>query len=459
MTTIVTRSNKGSPLSYTEMDNNFINLNTDKVETSNPQTTGSLQHNGNVNLTGTGARITGDFSNATLSNRVMFQTSTTNGSTTLQAIPNGTGNISQLVAAGGSDTANNSQARLDLRGDVGEVQVVSSKIGTGTYLPMTFYVGGLERMRIDTNGRVGFGVNPINSGVSFHIAGDIGVGNPTRNQVTSAALAMRTSDDPGDNTRAKVVLGTTAGASSSDSYISFHTNQYGISSGERMRIDSSGNVGIGAASSGNKLEVSGSIKSSAWFLGSRGTSGLAALATAANTSSGGVIVVRDDAASFNASGIEFYTGTQERVRIGSAGQLGIGGANYGTAGQVLTSNGPSSAPSWASSGTFKTSASAPHTPAAGETLTRAHGLGFAPTSCQLVFECVVADAGYAVGERTYPIGVWNGTSTFFLGMFSDATNCYVKCSPSVWVFIVHKTTGNAVTPTANAWKYYFVGLQ
>lgn len=37
----------------------------------------------------------------------------------------------------------------------------------------------------------------------------------------------------------------------------------------------------------------------------------------------------------------------ERFRIGSAGQLGIAGANYGTSGQVLTSGGSSAAPSWA----------------------------------------------------------------------------------------------------------------
>jgi hypothetical protein len=36
----------------------------------------------------------------------------------------------------------------------------------------------------------------------------------------------------------------------------------------------------------------------------------------------------------------------ERLRIASAGQIGIGGTNYGTSGQVLTSNGASAAPSW-----------------------------------------------------------------------------------------------------------------
>lgn len=41
------------------------------------------------------------------------------------------------------------------------------------------------------------------------------------------------------------------------------------------------------------------------------------------------------------------TGGSERVRVASAGQIGIAGANYGTAGQVLTSGGASAAPSWA----------------------------------------------------------------------------------------------------------------
>jgi hypothetical protein len=36
----------------------------------------------------------------------------------------------------------------------------------------------------------------------------------------------------------------------------------------------------------------------------------------------------------------------ERVRVGPAGQIGIGGANYGSTGQVLTSAGGSSAASW-----------------------------------------------------------------------------------------------------------------
>ena len=46
--------------------------------------------------------------------------------------------------------------------------------------------------------------------------------------------------------------------------------------------------------------------------------------------------------------IAFRTDGGERLRIGPVGQLGIGGANYGTSGQVLTSAGSGSAVQWAS---------------------------------------------------------------------------------------------------------------
>ena len=45
--------------------------------------------------------------------------------------------------------------------------------------------------------------------------------------------------------------------------------------------------------------------------------------------------------------IRFATGNAERLRIGDSGQIGIGGANYGNSGQVLTSGGSSGAVSWA----------------------------------------------------------------------------------------------------------------
>ena len=53
--------------------------------------------------------------------------------------------------------------------------------------------------------------------------------------------------------------------------------------------------------------------------------------------------------------VSFYTnGNSERLRIGSAGQIGLSGANYGTSGQVMTSQGGSAAPQWATPGGTET---------------------------------------------------------------------------------------------------------
>ena len=54
--------------------------------------------------------------------------------------------------------------------------------------------------------------------------------------------------------------------------------------------------------------------------------------------------------------MKFYTGTNERVRVETNGEIGIGGANYGTAGQVLTSQGPGNAVQWAAASSISAGA-------------------------------------------------------------------------------------------------------
>jgi hypothetical protein len=115
---------------------------------------GSFGIQGNLTFTGTGNRITGDFSNATLANRVAFQTSTTNGNTVIHAIPNGTNLTSGFAFHGSTDMDNSSYALI--ADTVGQVTFRAGISGTGTYEPMTFYTGGSERARIATNGDFSF---------------------------------------------------------------------------------------------------------------------------------------------------------------------------------------------------------------------------------------------------------------------------------------------------------------
>ena len=111
---------------------------------------------GNLTFTGTGNRITGDFSNATIANRVAFQNSVTNGNTNVNLIPNGTSTSSQIISFNNSDPTNAATGQFGALG-ASEVRVTSGITGTGTYLPMTFFTGGSERMRISTAGLTGFG--------------------------------------------------------------------------------------------------------------------------------------------------------------------------------------------------------------------------------------------------------------------------------------------------------------
>lgn len=55
----------------------------------------------------------------------------------------------------------------------------------------------------------------------------------------------------------------------------------------------------------------------------------------------------------------------ERLRLGSAGQLGLSGANYGTSGQVLTSSGASAAPTWSTPTSVTIGLTPPVSPSAG----------------------------------------------------------------------------------------------
>jgi hypothetical protein len=114
--------------------------------------TGTVNQTSNLSFTGTGRRIRGDFSNTTVANRLIFQTSTTDGSTSVGVIPNGTSVTASVALRNNSDPTNSGLFSLQINST--DARVASSITGTGTYLPLTMYTGGSERMRITTAGVV-----------------------------------------------------------------------------------------------------------------------------------------------------------------------------------------------------------------------------------------------------------------------------------------------------------------
>lgn len=140
---------------------------------------------GNLNFSGTGRRITADFSNATLANRLSFQTSTANGTTAVQAIPNGTGAVARFTASNASDPDN--AGEFSIVANATEARLESTRRGTGAYLPMTTYVGGFKNTE-----------QPVAGG--FLVAAPAGMGYGTgaggaETQLTSKSTAV-TLDKP-----------------------------------------------------------------------------------------------------------------------------------------------------------------------------------------------------------------------------------------------------------------------
>jgi len=116
-----------------------------------------------------GGNFVGDFSNATLSNRAAFQSSTVNGTTAILAIPNGTNTDSSFQTFNSSDTTNAIRTTISTSATEGSIQV--SRVGsTATYLPLTFYTSGLGRFVIGTSGQ--FGIGPLGS-VTYGTSGQL----------------------------------------------------------------------------------------------------------------------------------------------------------------------------------------------------------------------------------------------------------------------------------------------
>lgn len=114
--------------------------------TNTYQNTVTLQTN--LTFSGNGRRITGDFSNATLTNRVCIQTSTVNGNTDVIAFPNGASTQASFNVFNGTDLANAGFGHIAISN--GEFSLQSYKTGAGVIVPMTFYVGNTEAVRIST---------------------------------------------------------------------------------------------------------------------------------------------------------------------------------------------------------------------------------------------------------------------------------------------------------------------
>ena len=129
----------------------------------------NLTFNGTTLTMGSSTVFAGDFSNATFANRTVFQTSTSNSSTGVYAVPNGTSTAASWQALNNSSPTNASKILIATNGST-DVQLVSGINGTGTYLPLSIYNGGVGTFVFGTSGQ--FGIGPLAS-VSYGTSGQV----------------------------------------------------------------------------------------------------------------------------------------------------------------------------------------------------------------------------------------------------------------------------------------------
>jgi hypothetical protein len=326
-------------------------------------TSGAFSTAGSLTFTGTSNRILGDFSNATAANRVAFQSSTTNGVTNVGVIPNGTATDSAVSIINNSDPTNASRISISINAAT-DARINSAINGTGTYLPMTFYTGGSERVRIDTSGNVGVGTT---GGIGYRLevaGGNFGLtrtsGIPVTTILSNQAATYAPSQlqllrsgaglsvTPDNQTLGEIRFDgySTGGAYDNAAMIQvvsgvnatggmpstmiFSTASSGANATERMRITSAGDVGIGGTPA-TTLDVIKNVAASGPVIRAYNSDTGATSSAGIQVQQGAVTAyfssygnVQGTLGTSTSHPMVFVTSNTEKMRIDSSGNVGIG---------------------------------------------------------------------------------------------------------------------------------------
>lgn len=193
MSSIINAGTSG--ITITGSSSTVLSLATNGTNRVTIDTSGNLSvASGNLTFSGTGQRITGDMSNATPTSRLAFQSSTTNGNTVVQFIPNGTATQTNLLLYANTDLSNS--AALNIFQNATESTIRAILLGTGSYTPLTFQVGGSERFRIGTSGQ--FGIGGENYGTTGQVLTSNGSGSaPSWQTAGGSSLKSQTFNSSG----------------------------------------------------------------------------------------------------------------------------------------------------------------------------------------------------------------------------------------------------------------------
>lgn len=349
MSTIVTRAGKGSALTHNEVDANFVNLNTDKYQSGDNASLGTIAGTSITSSALTSGRVTFASTGGLLADNSTFVWDNTNARlgigiasptaklTVQETATSGTNvSVTQLFTASGGYF---SIECSDL-----SASVPNWTIKTGNNEQLIFSTTTAERMRIDSGGNLGLGVTPsawvaaswrvlqIGSGAS--IAGRVVAGTEDQIYVSANAYndgawkyiatgnATNYYQDNGEHVWRTAPSGTAGNA---------------ITFTQAMTLSASGNLGVGNSSPVYRLDCSDSNNSGVSYVfrnrdtGS-GSKPVRLYLSAADTIGNDKIVAAVETAGYSGNYVDsylnFYTqraGTLTKaMTLDASGNLGIG---------------------------------------------------------------------------------------------------------------------------------------
>jgi len=225
------------------------------------------------------------------------------------------GTYGKLTVAGGMRTAEDSNSKLEIgRYSSGAPNSYIKLSPNSASLRFTNAADDTDLMTLTNAGNLGIGTSSISPYSSSYRALLIdGGANPSSLQLNNSTTGS------GTNSGGLALI-----QSGNDSYIWNPKNSFlsfGTNNAERMRIDASGNVGIGTSSPAGKLHVSGSevrLQGSASFYSFYDTAGTTRSGYFQNNA-GSIALVGE-----LAQPMTFWTSNAERMRIDSSGNLLVG---------------------------------------------------------------------------------------------------------------------------------------
>jgi hypothetical protein len=224
-------------------------------------------------------------------------------SPTAKLTVNGTAKVGEGVATNTSklmvNTVSGTAAGIQLFQDNNESWIIQNP---ATSTALTFSNSGTERMRLASDGTlsVGGALAENSTGVYALSTGELRVKDGTEDGTSQISIYNTNTTNDSEQFYVAMNLANIEMGNRRGGYLALRT-----SNAERMRIDSAGNVGIGNTAPATPLDVTGTTRSGNFRVNSGGTV----------TGSG--IWGTDTALAFN-------TNSNERMRIDTSGNVGIG---------------------------------------------------------------------------------------------------------------------------------------